>query len=628
MLEAIRNRAQGRLAQIILALITIPFALWGIDSYFNNGGREPAVASVDGDEISQRDFVRALKNQRDNLEKQGQAKIDIEDKAFREGVLKQIINTRLLSGAARGVGFVVPAGEMEAVLQRAPIFQSNGKFSPERFDAWLREQGVGKQELLRMLEEDTLTRQLQFGYGEGAIAPAAVTAQVAALVAQQREVIEVIFDAAAYAKTVAVDDKAVEAEYNAHKADFAYPAQARVQYLVLSLDAIRGQIRISDEAARQYYESNAARYQSPEQRRASHILIKADASMTPAQRDAAKAKASKLMQEIQSAPNRFAELARQQSQDPGSAERGGDLGSFSRDMMVKPFADAVFSMKPGEVRGPVESEFGYHIIRLDGIAMGAKLAFESVKAEIVDGLTQQEAQRQFAEVADRFGNLVYEKPDSLDPAAKALQLSVQESGWISRDRAEPAMLANKALLDAVFSPDALEKHQNTEAIEVAPSTLVAARVIEQKPAGTRPLADVTAEIRAKLTQQAARAKAIEAGLQAFKSLQAGQNVAGMSAPRLVSRMQPLGLPPESIKAVFKANASKLPLAVGAETPQGYRLYRVNRVVKAEADANRQKMLQRDLTRLLAQEELRAYLEYRRAHAKVELNNKALDKKAE
>jgi len=628
MLEAIRERAQGWVAKLILALITIPFALWGIDSYFNDGGKEPVVASVGKDEIGQNEFFQSLQRQRDTLQERTKTKIDTENKDFRKVVLDQMIDGRLMNYAGTANGLATPVGDLNAMIQSAPIFQDNGKFSEERFQTWLQKQGLNRKALARMIQQDSMAQQFQVGYGQGAIMPAASVAQIASLLVQQRETNEATFDGSAYAKDIVIDDKAVAAEYQAHKQDYAIPEQVRVQYLVLSAAAIRSSIEISDSAAQQYYDTNKAKFGEPEQRRASHILIKTDSGISAADKAAAKDKAEKIYQELRANPAKFAELAKQNSQDPGSAAQGGDLGSFTHDTMVKPFADAAFSMKVGELRGPVESQFGYHIIRLDGITPGKATAFATVKVSIVAQLAQQEAERKFVDAAEKFSNMVYEQSDSLDPAAKQFQLKVEESGWISRDHADPAFLARADLMAALLAPDAVAKHQNTEAVEVAPNTLVSARVLEHKPAGTTPLAEVTGEIRSKLIAQAARAKAIEAGKQALKLAQSGQPIAGFSAPMMVSRTQPLNLSPESIKAIFKADISKLPATVGVETPDGYRLYRINKVVKAAPEADRQKQLQRDLSGTVMKEEIKAYLAFIKAKAGVKINNAMLEKKAQ
>lgn len=622
MLDVIRTHAQSWIAKVILVLITVPFAMWGIDSYFTGSGQAAAVASVGGDEISEREFQQALNTQRDGIIAQG-GKVDITNPEFRKQVLDQLVDTRLITNAASQNGMMVSAAQVSAMISSIPTFQENGSFSPKRLEQWLRGQGISEQELVDMVQQDALLQQFQFGYGQGSIAATTSAGILAQQLAQQREVSEAVFAAQAYLPGIVIDAKAVEAEYNANKASFATPPQARIQYLTLSMANIAAQMAISDESAKQYYEANKARFQEPEQRRASHILVK-----TGADKAQAKAKAEKLLAELRQTPARFADLAKQSSDDPGSAARGGDLGNFTRDMMVKPFADATFGMKVGEMSGLVESEFGFHIIRLDAVTPGTGLGFAVVKDQIVEQLKSEAAQRKYAEVAERFSNLVYEKPDSLEPAAKELGLTPLESGWLSKGRAEPAILMNPRLLEAVFAPEALEKKQNTEAIEVGPNTLVAARVLEHRPAGTLSLAEVSGAIKQRMTVAAARNKALEAGKAALAAALAGQTPAGLGMPMQVSRMQSASLPQQAVKAVFKAPSAKLPAYVGVEMPDGYRLYRISKVTQGAAKDGLDKQIQRDLGRLSAQEELRGYLEYIRARNKVEINPTLVDKKAE
>ena len=627
MLEVIRTYSKTWIAKLVLAMITLPFALWGIGSYLKGDGQGAAVASVGDYKISEHEFGKALQNQRDAMQAQG-GKVDINNKAFRKQVLDQLVDTRLMKLAASKAGIVVSESQIMGALAGIPAFLENGVFSEERLDSWLRSKNISRPELLNMIHEDLLMRQMQFGYGEGGLISSTTAGLLAKQLAQQREVSEATFSAQTYLASINIDDKAVEAEYKANQAAYAIPPQVRVRYLVLSLDRLASKINIAEGAAKEYYEANKARYQEPEQRRASHILIKTDAGMPAAAKAEAKAKAEKILKEVQQTPAKFAELAKQNSQDPGSASRGGDLGSFNRDMMVKPFSDAVFSMKVGEISALVESEFGYHIIRLDGITPGTVLGFAAVEQDIIQELKRQEANRKFAELAERFSNIVYEQPDSLEPAAKELGLSVSESDWISQDKAEPAFLNNPRLLEAIFSPEALQKKQNTEAIEVGPSTLVSAHVIEHKPAGVRPLAEVSTLIRKRLAADAARAKAVEAGKAALASAEAGTSSTGFGAEMLVSRMQPSTLPRVAMKSVFQASASKLPSFVGVEMPDGYRVYRISKVIPGEPKAGQEDQIKHDVTRLAAQEELRAYLEYTRARNSVKINEGALEKKVE
>lgn len=624
MLEAIRERAQGWIARVILGLLVLTFAVWGVESYIKGSGEAPPAAKVNGGEISQRDFVKSLKEQAEAMRQQTGAKVD--DKALRAKVMEQMVNTTLLSQAAQKAGFSILDPQIQAVLSGIEVFQEGGKFSSARLDSWLRSQGMSQKQLMAMIAQDLLLKQIQIGYGEGAVAPMPVAVRLNALLAQQREVNEAGFDRKDFLKSASIDDKAVQAEYDAHKNEYATPASLRVQYLVLSQAALEEKVQISDDQARKFYEANAARFQEPERRRASHILIKIDAGADAKGREAAKTKAGQILAEVKQSPARFGELARKYSQDPGSREKGGDLGSFTRDMMVKPFSDAAFQMQQGAVSGLVETQFGYHIIRLDGIVPGAKMGYETVKGDIQKELRQQEAQHRFIDAAEHFSNMVYEQPDSLDAAAKEFGLKIQESTWFNRKSA-PAPLANERLLEAVFSEDAQKKRQNIEAVEVAPNTLVSARVVDYRAAGQRPLAEVAGEIRQKLSAEKARKLAIETGMKALESARAGQAL-NWSAPMTVSRMKPLDLPPAAVKAIFQAATAKLPAYVGTETAEGYRVYRINRVTAGQAEPEMAKRIRGDIRRLVAQEEMRAYLEDLKARASIKIEPTALEPKAE
>ncbi len=624
MLEAIRDRAQGWIAKVILALLIIPFALWGVDSYFSGTGKEAPAAKIDDHEITQREFTKALQEQRESL---GGA---VDDAALRQRVMDQLINTRLLAVRAREAGFSILDPQIHAVLLGIEIFQENGQFSETRMENWLRSRGMGRGELLAMIGDDLLLQQVQIGLGEGALVPRAVAKRMAALLSQRREVNERVFDGKEFAAAVRIDDAEIERHYAAHQNDYATPAQVRLEYVTLGQKDLEAGITVTDEQARTHYESNIARYQEPEMRRAAHILIQVDAGADAAKRQAAKARAEELLREARANPAKFAELARQHSQDPGSAANGGDLGFFTRDMMVKPFSDMVWSLKPDEFGEVVETQFGYHVIRLLAVTPGARMAFDAVKGDIVRELTEAEAQRRYIEAAERFSNLVYEQADSLQPAAAEFGLPLRQSGWIARDQRDvtPAFLAHPRLMSAVFSDEAVAQRQNTEAIEVAPNMLVAARVLEHRPPGIRPLADVAAQIRARLTAEAARKLAIEAGTKALAQANAGEVPAGLSAPMPVSRMQPSGLPAAALRKIFQVDSTRLPAYVGVESDEGYRLYRVNRVEEGVVPPGLDETLRKDLRRLTINEEMRAYIAQLKAGAKIKITPGTLDGKAD
>ena len=248
---------------------------------------------------------------------------------------------------------------------------------------------------------------------------------------------------------------------------------------MLALDSVAAQIEVSADEVKQFYEQNLKQYAQGEERQASHILIAVDSKSSAEEKQAARAKAEELLKQVKQNPASFADVAKKYSQDPGSAAKGGDLGFFPRGAMVKPFEDAVFQMKVGEIAGPVESQFGYHIIRLTAVK-GRGL--DDVKKQVELDLKRQKAGKKFSELAEQFNNLVFEQGDSLKPAADALKLPIQNSGWVSRSGSENKLLNNPKLLQAVFSEDAVKNKRNSEVIDVGNNTLVAARVIEYKPA--------------------------------------------------------------------------------------------------------------------------------------------------
>lgn len=624
MLEAIRNRSKGWIAKVILGLLIIPFALWGVDSYFSGTGEEAPAARIGDHEISQRDFAQALQEQQEELG------IRSDDSAMRERVLDQLINTRLLSTSAREIGFTILEPQIHAVLFGVEIFQENGQFSEARMDNWLRSRDMGRGELLNMIGEDLLLRQVQIGLGEGAVVARPVAQRLAGLLNQQREVSELRFDSKDHAQGIKIEDAELQAYYQARQADFATPAQVRLEYLSFSLSDLATAVRVSPEQVRQFYEANLTRYQEPELRRASHILIRVDADASAEARTAAKARADALLLEVRAAPGKFAELARMHSQDPGSAANGGDLGAFGREMMVKPFADMVWSLQPGEIGEVLETQFGYHIIRLESVVPGAKMSFEVVRDDIERELTETEAQRRFIDAAERFSNLVYEQPDSLAPAATEFELKIQQSGWLGQGQTdiEPAFLAHPRMLAAVFSESAVVRRENTEALEVAPNHLLAARVIEHRPPGVRPLADVAGDIRAILTTQAARKLAVAAGEKALAGARAGQVPGGLSAAMTVSRIQPRGLSTQALRVIFQADGGKLPAYAGVETEEGYRLYRISRVFAEQVPDGLVETIGNDLRHLTMNEEMRAYLASLKAKTRIKITPGTLDARNE
>lgn len=586
MLEAIRNHAKGWLAKVILALIAVTFALFGVDSYMSGDRGSGKVATVGNIDISRQEFSQEIQAQSDRMREALGPTFDpavIATADFRKQVLDSLIERKALLLEAQKLKISAPDAYVAAVLAQIPAFQQDGVFSQPRYETVLRQNGrtpaAFENELRQSFMLDVVTSPVALA----AFPVVTSTRQIARLVAQQREIAWVDLPASSVADQIKVTPADIERDYAANKARFTQPEQIRVEYLVLDAASVAGSVSVSEEAIADAYRANAASFGQPEQRSASHILIAADSATDAATRAQARARAVALYQTLQQSPGRFAELARSESEDPGSAEAGGNLGSFARGAMVKPFEDAVFDMKPNEIRGPIESDFGYHIIRLDAIEPARTAPLAEVRESIAAELRKQAAQKRYAELAENFSNLVYENADSLQPAADAAKLTVQRStDWLTAASLPPP-LSNANLKAALFSEASIKDRQNTEAIEVQPGVLVAARVADHRPARLRPLSEVTADIEARLrAEQGARLLA-ERGAAILQALARGDEPDLAWSPfRSVGRQPSTDLDPAGVKAVFRAATDKLPAYTGFARPDGtYRIVRISRVIDAE-----------------------------------------------
>lgn len=584
MLEAIRRHAQGWLAKVILGLIVLTFALFGVDSYMKGDKSGGVIAQVGEVGISREELTREIQMQSDRMREAMGPAFDpavSETAEFRQKVLDSMIDRKALLLEAQKLKFMAPDAYLASVLAQIPAFQQDGSFSPQRYEAVLRQNGRTPAQFENELRQAFMLEVVTSPVSLAAFPSSTATSQIARMVAQQREISWIDLPAASVAAQVKVTAADVERYYSEHKAEFTEPEQIRAEYLMLDRAAVAAGIAVSDKDVADYYAAHAAQFGNPEERSASHILIAVDKNADAATRAKAKAKADELVQTLQKTPGRFAELARTQSQDPGSAAQDGSLGRFGRGMMVKPFDDAVFSMKLNEIRGPVESDFGYHIIRLDGIQAAKTAPLADVRVAVVDELRKDKAQKAFAGLAESFSNLVYENANTLQPAATATKLTIQQGVWMTVKTAPPPFNTPK-LSAALFSPESIKSKQNTEAIEVQPGTLVSARVAEYRPARLRPLAEVSKGIEARLQAEQSQALLTKKGEATLQALEKGEEKdLGWSAFQVVGRQPSAAFDAAGAKAVFRVNADKLPAYTGFTRPDGsYRVVRVSRVLDA------------------------------------------------
>jgi len=578
-------RKHTRLFQFILLLLILPsFVFFGVQGYSSfMDGANAGVASVDGHKITQAEWDAS---HRDQVERMRRQMPNVDTKLFdapdvRMESLERLVRERVMQTAATKQQLTVSDERLASLFKADPQFAFMRTPDGRVNKAIIEAQGMSIGMFEQRLRQDLTLRQVLAGVGATGIGGAALTSVAFDALLQQREVQLQRFDSREFVTHIDPSDAEVEAYYKdpAHASAFQLPETAQIEYVVLDADQLKKSVTVSDEDLRKYYDENQARYTVAEERRASHILIKADKSSSSADRAKAKARADELLAQVRKNPAGFADLARKNSQDEGSAANGGDLDFFGHGAMVKPFEDAAFALKPGEISNVVESDFGYHIIQLTGVRGGEKKSFDSVRAQIEEEVRKQLAQRRYAEVAEQFTNTVYEQSDSLAPVAEKLKLSVQSA--TVRRTAPPdtkGVLASTKLLDAVFGNDALRNKRNTEAIETAPSQLVSARVTQYNPARLEAFADVKPRARGLLIKQMAAAQAVKAGEARLAALRkSSDDLAGLEAAQLVSRAADHGLPRKVTEAILGADASKLPAALGIDAGQG--LYIVARISK-------------------------------------------------
>ena len=623
MLEAIRAHSQGWLAKLILTLIAVPFALFGIDAYLKNAGSDAAVAKVAGSSVSVVEYRNAMQSLRNKMQSEGQKDLSLLDTPqARLTVLNRLINTRLLNAEAQDSKFKISNEQLSEFVITLPEFQQNGKFSQEVYDKLLTQNQMTPSKFENMMRGELVTQQVRDGIPPLAFAIKAVEDRAIKTELQQREVTIAEIKSADFISQVKVDDAEVKAYYEKHKDKFQVQEQVKLEFVRFSANDLIMKMQVTDEDSKRFYNENAAKFQGDEKRRASHILIGFGPGATPEAKAQAKKKAEEILAEVKKNPAKFADLAKKNSQDPGSAEKGGDLGMFGRGAMVKAFEDAAYSMKPGQVSELVQSEFGFHIIKLTEVS-GQAQSYESLKPQIRAELMYQKALAKFSEEAENFNNLVYEQSSSLKPAADNYGLQVQKTDWVSAtDGAK--FFKNDKLMSLVFSNEVLNDKRNTEAVEVANNTLVAARVVEHKAAAPRSFDEVKAGITDFLKIEKASKLAIDQGNAALASLKKNQTVSNIDwIPAVtVDRKNAQGLTELTMSNVFKIDTTKLPAYTGvSDSKKGFLLIKV--VAVHDADEDTVKAASADYKAALTAEYGAAYIATLKTKNKVSVNQRLL-----
>ena len=626
-----------RWIQFALLILIVPsFAFFGINYYFNEYGDSGAVATVAGTRISQQEFESALRERQDQLRQMMKEKVDpalLDGAEVRNAVVNGLVEKRALLAHALHAGMAVPDAQVQKVVAEVPYFKDeSGKFSLQRYEQVLKSQGMTPVMFEERVRQDLRLSQTRDAAVGSTLLSDAVVTRIGAIREQRREVSQWVLSPEQFLAGVNATDAEVKKRYDDGQSDFRVPERVRVEYITFTPEAAGKTVKVTPEEIEAEYRKNQAQYATAEQRRASHILLTVPKDATPAVRDEVRKKAEQVLAQVRANPRSFADLARKNPQDPGSAVKGGDLGLFGRGTMVKAFDEAVFSMKPGDLAGPVETNFGYHVIRLDEIKPGSATPLDKVRGDIEAELRKPRLAKAFAEAAESFQEMVYAQADSLKPAAEAYKLEIRTSDWITRGSAGSGDLTKPELLAKIFSDDAIRQKRNTEAVEVAPNTLVAARVLEHRPASVLPFDDVKDDIRQQVLLEKAAAAALAEGKSAVERLSKGEAVAkaAWAAPAMLTLQAPGDMPPEAVRGVFSAPASKLPAYVGAQATKGrYVVYRISRVEDGAALSAEQKTeLRKQLQQLAAQQQFDAYMQVVKAAADVSVETARLEKKAQ
>lgn len=628
MFDFIRKHIRWTLGFVLLLIIP-SFVFFGIDGYGRLGeGGNASVATVDGTKITRAEWDMA--HQR-NVERLRQQNPDLEARLLdtpqaRRESLEELIRQRLMLAAARDQHLAPTDGRLQRLFVSDPKFSGvrnpDGSVNRELLQA----QGMTSEIFAARLRQDLATQQVVDGITRTSLAPKTSMAAAVDPLLQRREVRFQRFDPAELRAGITPSPADMEAYYKANEASFTSPEQATIDYVVLDIDALSRGVVVAEDDLKRYFEENRSRYTEAEERRASHILIQAGSSMSSDQRAKAKARAQALLEQVRRAPATFADVARASSEDTGSAAQGGDLQFFGRGAMVKPFEDAAFSMKAGEISSLIETDFGYHIIKLDAARGGQTKPFESVRTEIEAEVRKSLAQRRYAEAAEQFTNTVYEQPDSLDPVVGRLKLNKQ-TATVQRTAAPGVVgpLASAKLLTAVFSADSIQNKRNTEAVETAASQLVSARIVTHMPARVLPLAEVQDAVRQRVIDQQAAALARQQGQARLAELQQSPEAAiSMGVQAVLARDQAQGVPRALVDAVLSADPEKLPALTGVDLgPLGYVVLRVNKLLPRTATPEEDAALQTQYAQVWGAAEVRAYEEALKRRYKLKINEAAV-----
>jgi peptidyl-prolyl cis-trans isomerase D len=562
MLQKIHDKITGIVAIIFLGLIAVVFVFWGIDFQSSAGN---FAAKVNGERISVESVNRAWQQRQSQLQQMFRGELPEEmAKAQQSALLDQFVRQELLTQRAKQLGYRVSDEALHKRIMEFPEFQVDGKFSPDRYRVLVRQSGASEASFEADLQTEVLITQIQSGIVDSAfIAPYELERRYA-LDKQERDVDYAMIASSDFLPNINPTDEQLQAWYEAHKSEFMTTETVDLHFVELARDKAEATVQVSEEALKEYYEQVKDRFQAQERRRARHILIQVGEGLDDA---AAQKKAQELTDKAKSGAD-FAQLAKDNSKDPGSAQQGGDLGWAERGVYVGPFEDTLFAMSPGEIRGPIKTQFGYHVIRLEEVEAGQVRSFEEARAELEAEYRAERAQTVFYDQTQQLADQAFSALTELDTVASSLGLTVKTIPGFTR-QGGGELGQDPAVIEAAFSEDVLERGQNSPLVTLGEDRALVLRISNHKPSVPRTLAEVREQVVSRVKSEEARKAAEKKGSDALARLEKGESWSAVTAD---SGLKPIGtrvvtredtvVPPAVLRAAFSAPSTQ----VSAEKP--------------------------------------------------------------
>jgi len=625
MLMTIRDKAQGWIAWVIVILISIPFALWGIQEYLGVGS-EPVIAKVNDREITEREVESAAFRLRNNIREQlgGQYNADMfPESTLRKQVLEGMIQDTLIHDAAKDLGMRAGDAMVRQTIASVPAFQVGGQFNQEAYSRAVQLQGTTEQGFEEQIRNSLVSQQLERSIQGSSFVTESFAEQAAKLGNQKRDIAYVMLSAEQVGVPAIPDETAINAYYEKNRINFMSEERVKLEYLLLNLDTISETLNVSEEELLGYYDQHKSEFVVPDKKRLSHILFEIPEEATAEQIAEVEARAEDIHQRLLQG-EAFDDLAKSSSEDIASANTGGDLGYLEPGLFDQVFETAAGKLALDEVSEPVRTRFGFHLIKVTELKKGSGEDFEAVKEQVKEQYLKTEAEQMFYDYSERLANLAYETPDSLAPASEDLNLPIQQSEWLTRSGGE-GVLSSPKVTGAAFSEEAISQGYNSESLELSPTELLVLRVTEHEESNLRPLEEVRDEIVAQL-QRDATAAAIEALAESMiADLRNGKSIEDVVAPHQLNIIEKneagrieSDMPQSLLETTFKMPTPKAGQITYDKATVGDKVAVIALKNVKQGDAEGQ--LQR-LTSVLSEqqgsEEFRLYIETLREKADIE-----------